>query len=96
MTSSSGDVRWDGLRGLLMMGGTLGAAYFGWSQEQVGPVVDNIIAFSMSGVALASFAWMIYVKFRTKAVPVETVAESQLNPNIPTIPTVSPITGAVK
>ena len=94
--ASTGDASWDGLRGLLMIGGTLSASYFGFAPEQVGPVVDNIIMFSSSGVALGSLIWLLWVKYRTKAVPVATVIAAQLNPSVPTIPTVSPITGAVK
>ena len=96
MATSSGDVSWDGLRGVLMIGGSLVAGYFGMKQEDVATLVDNIVTFGSSGVAIASFIWMIYVKFRTKAVPIDVVLKSQSDPIVPTIPTVSPITGAVK
>lgn len=45
---------------------------------------------------LFTLGWQQYVKWNTKSVPVVVVKESVENPSVPTIPTVSPVTGAVQ
>jgi len=96
MSTSTGDAKWDGLRGILIMVGTLVAGYFGFAQETVAPLVDNIMMFASSAVALIAFVSLVYNKYRTVAVPIEVVIASERNPTVPTIPTVNPITGAIR
>ena len=95
MATSSGDAGLDGLRGVLMIGSSLVAGYFGFQQEVIAEFMDKLITFTFSAVALGSFLWMMYTKFRTVAVPIAVVIASQHDPNVPTIPTVSPVTGAI-
>ena len=92
------DAVWDGIRGGLIALGSAAAAsgYAGISQDQVAPLVDNIMTVGGAAIAVGSFLWLIYTKFRTVAVPVDVVIASQENPRVPTIPTVSPVTGAMK
>ena len=85
------DTTWDAVRNALVAVGTAAAAsgYFGISADQVGPFVDNALIVAGAASAVGAFAWSIYVKFRTKAVPIEVAARAD-------VPTVNPITGAIK
>jgi hypothetical protein len=86
---NQGNALWDGFRSLLIAGGTLSAAYFGFSPEIVEPFVDNVLTVASASVAAGSFIWMMWVKFRTVSVPVEEAIQAQ-------VLTVSPVTGAIQ
>ena len=85
------DATWDSARNILVAIGSTTAVsgWLGVAPESVGPFVDQALTLIGSALTLATLAWTFYVKFRTKAVPIATAMRAD-------VPTVSPITGAIK
>lgn len=92
----TGDAPLDGIRGILIGGGMLMAGWFGISPDAVAPLVDNLIALVSALVAIVSFISLVYSKYKTVAVPINVVIASEQNPAVKNIPTVNPITGAIR
>jgi hypothetical protein len=85
----SNDTLWDTFRNGLIAGGTLLAGYGWFDVAKVEPFINNAMAIGGALMAVGTFAWTIWVKFGTKAVPM--IVASQ-----PEIPTVSAITGRIE
>lgn len=86
------------IRYFLIAGGMGLAAWWGakLTPEQASNLADQIIAVMPALISIGAAIWGLVVKSGTVAVPTETVRASEINPNVPTIPTVSPVTGAVQ
>lgn len=84
------DETWVAVRGTLMVGGGFlaGAGYA--KMEDITRVIDSIPAIisAVSAVAaVGSFFWAQWVRWRTRAVPIETAMRVD-------VPTINPATGA--
>jgi hypothetical protein len=83
------DQMWQSIRYMLIAGGSFAAGRGKISPEQVLPLVDQVMQVGGAVVAAGTAAWGLYVKFRTRAVPIKTAERRD-------VPTVSPVTGAVE
>ncbi len=81
------DIAWMFARSILLVGSgyLVGRGFL--TDEQATQLVGA------AGV-LFTIGWQAWVRWNTKAVPAGVVTESQNNPHVPTIPTVSAATGA--
>jgi len=85
----STDVLWDSVRSGLISAGTLMVPLGWFDVASVEPFVNNAMIIGGAVISIATFLWMLKVKWGTKAVP-EIIAD------LPHIPTVSPVTGVVQ
>lgn len=88
------DPIWDTVRWALGMGGMflVGRGYA--TAEQANQMADLIVQVAAASVTIGMFAWQVWVRWGTVAVPVAAVAEIEAVKQI-AIPTVSSATGQV-
>lgn len=82
------DQFWQSLRYILIGGGSFLAGRGKLDPSEVVPLAERIITVASGAVAIATAAWGLYVKFRTRAVPEKVAARAD-------IPVVSSATGAI-
>lgn len=82
------DPIWDTVRWALGMGGAflVGKGYA--TAEQASQIADLIVQVAAASVTIGMFAWQVWARWGTKAVPIVAIAEIEAVKQI-TIPTVS-------
>lgn len=83
------DLFWQMFRGLLLMAG-------GYLVQKGLTDEATMQAAATALLTLAVFGWGLYVKYGTRTVSAAVVDRSKIDPTVPTIPTISPATGAVE